>query len=102
MPAAYFPAASPWRRDVREPESSAPKRRWREFQTPQVVAWQASGPMLLEQQLQGKLDVPRRIRRANGPERRVGGLRIGNSQVGVIQKIEELRAELHPDALAYP
>ncbi len=55
---------------------------------------------VLKQQLQRKLDLSRRIRRANRPKGRVCRLRIGHSEICVIQQIKELRTELQVDAFA--
>jgi hypothetical protein len=49
---------------------------------------------LSEHQLQSELDLPRRIRGANGSESRAGGLGVRNAEIRVIEDVKELRPEL--------
>src|ERR1035438_6878089 len=56
----------------------------------------------LENQLQRKLTLPRRIARADGPEGGTGRLRVRYSEIRVVQNIEELRPELHPGLISNP
>src|SRR5664280_698948 len=54
----------------------------------------------LENQLQRKLALPRRVAGADGPEGGAGGLRVRYPEVRVVQNVEELRPELHPGLIA--
>src|ERR1019366_7786406 len=58
--------------------------------------------ILLENQLQGELALPRRVGGAYGPEGGTGGLGVRYPEVRVVQNVEELRPELQPRLFADP
>src|ERR1039457_2521539 len=61
----------------------------------------ASACPVLECRLQCELNLARRVRIPNRAECGVAGLGVRNPEVGVIQDIEEFRAELQPHGLAH-
>src|SRR5215467_12219621 len=58
-----------------------------------------SFPGRSEQQLHPKLNLAGRVRPGNRTERSAIGLLIRNTEIGVVQQVEEFAAELQPSAL---